>query len=170
MSFQFIKYVLTHIVAVVTLESILALYFDKWSCSSSFMDAVAHPIARILEFLQSIMMRELHRRNKGAGSDRQSNYHIYRRSMSSPRKTTVNYRSHLSHKEGRGSLSRLKTDTEKGWRGRSPNRNIPDGINRKHRMNIHEAFQLLEDDDRHMSDTSSTNAESSVKEGHDRRW
>lgn len=45
LSYQFIKYMLTHLVVGGSIDSILPLNFDKWSRSDAFMNAIAHRIA-----------------------------------------------------------------------------------------------------------------------------
>lgn len=66
---QFIKFLLTHLVAEGTLDSIPVLNLDKWSCSDSFMNVIAYHIASSPKFLGSIMVREFDRAAEVAGSD-----------------------------------------------------------------------------------------------------
>lgn len=113
-------------------------------------------------------MRELNRTAKVAGSDRLSNPNDRRRSMSQLLRMTSDSGKDSSDEQGRDGCSHLKTETKKGRRGRSPKRHHQEDIDGKRSKNKHECFQSSVNDDRHMSGTSSTDANSSSEERHDR--
>lgn len=129
--YQFINYVLSHLVAAGTLDSILALNFDKWSCSDASMDAIAHRIASISSFLEPIMMRELDRASKKVGSERPSNSYDHRSVTLLPMRTTSDSESHSCKEKSRAGSCCAKTRTEKGCRCRSRRHNSPEDINRR---------------------------------------
>lgn len=81
-SYQIIDYVLMRLVGVATLDSILALNFDKPSRLDAFMETIAHYVADNPKFLEPITMRVLDRAAKVAERDKMSNPHDRRRSMS----------------------------------------------------------------------------------------
>lgn len=110
-SYHVIKYVLTHLVAARTIDSILELNFHKRSRMDAFMDAIAYRIASSPKFLELIMTKELDGAANVAGSKRPFNTHDRHRSMSPPQRTTSDSGRDSSDGEAGVGHSFLMTET-----------------------------------------------------------
>lgn len=97
---QFIKDVLSHLVATGNLDAILVPIFDKWSHSDAILDVVAHRIASNPMFLKPIMRRELYSAAEAAESDRASDLNERCSPISRCQKTAADTGSDSSDEEG----------------------------------------------------------------------
>lgn len=136
-SYQFIKYFLKNLVAVGTMDPILALDGDKRSQSGAFMDAVSHHIAENPKFQKPVMVKELTCTADTARSVRPSSSSDRRRLMWKLLTTALDSWSGSADEEGTVRRSRLMTDNKKGRLGRSRRRKGPEGTNGSRRKNGH---------------------------------
>lgn len=113
-SYQFIKYVLTHVVAAGRLDAILVQKFDKWSHSDAFLVGIAHRIASSSKFLEPMMVRESALAADIDGSERPSKSRGCRRLMSPPQRATSDSGSNSSVEIGSTGRSCLETERKKG--------------------------------------------------------
>lgn len=135
---QFIKYVLTHFVATATLDSVLALNFDKWSSSDGFMDAIAESINKYWQLMEPIMIRMMERTAMHDESGMHSTSCNRHTSMPPPLRSSSESGRDSSEKEGWDERSRLETERKKGRQVRNRRQNSPEDIERKRRKNNRE--------------------------------
>lgn len=114
---QFIKYVLKHLVAAVTLHLILTLSCDKWSRLDLFMDAIAERITSNRRFMEPTMTPVIERMSVFAESKLDSTSHDRCRSISPPLRLFSECGNDSSHVEDRAGRSLLSSKSKKGQRG-----------------------------------------------------
>lgn len=165
----FMKYMLTRLVAASMLDSILALNFDKCLRSDAFMDAIAERINNNRQFMEPIKTPVMKLAVVLAENEMPSINNDRRGSISPPLRSSSASGSDSSDTEGRAGRFRHKLETKRGGRGRSRGQIGSEDINGKRSKNMSEFSQSSEDENRRMSDMSSTDASISSEDNRNHR-